>query len=307
MRRVWRVVVAISFLGAAVAAPVCGAQRDTVQLKAEWTALLERGADTLAGRQFAAHLREYIEQEANWRVVLPSFEGVSDVEAKGGALRLITWAVPTPAREWLHMGLIVKPQRGGGALCVPLKDRQIPVGNGLVEEGWLTAQGDADSWVGAVYFDAKAFAYQRDTAYLLIGVAGFNAFVARRVVETLYVAADGTVRFGLPVIAQGQKRLGRIMMSHSARVGMEINFVEGKNQVLIDHLSPASGEYVGMPSHYGPDFSYDALELTKGGIWVYSTEVDPQTFNKAVKRKPGQNARLGKGDKSMGSYSPNWK
>lgn len=280
---------------------------DTLQLQAEWRAMLGQPADTVSAGRFAARLAAYIEQEASWRAPLPRLEGVSDITAKGGGLRLITWAHRSPASGWVHQGLIVRPRRGGGALCIALRDRQLPLEKGLIEKEWLTASGGADSWVGAVYFDAEAFVYQRDTAYLLLGVAGSNAFVTRRVVETLHVSPEGTARFGLPLIAQGEHRLGRIMMSHSARVGMEINFVEGKRQVLIDHLSPSSSRYVGMPAHYGPDFSYDALTLTRGGVWVYTTNVDPADFSKSTRRKAGQNARVGNGDRRVGSYEPNWK
>lgn len=280
---------------------------DTLQLKAEWEAVVKSAEDTLLGMRFAERVASYLMQENAWNAVLPQFEGVSDVVAEGGALRLITWAHPTAAREWLHMGLIVKPGREGGVMCVPLYDRQLPVKNGLIENEWLTARGDERSWVGAVYFKAKAFIYQRDTAYLLIGVAGSNVFVARRVIETLHVTPDGAVNFGLPLIAQGEKRLGRILVAHSARVGMEINFVEGRQQVLMDHLSPASLEYAGMPSYYGPDFSYDALELSPSGLWVFTMNVDPKAFSKKAKRKPGQNAVVGRGDKRVGSYKANWK
>lgn len=296
------VLVFFQFCGSVSAAPI-----DTLQLKADWNAVVRDAEDTLLGRRFAERVASYLVQANSWKASLPQFEGVSDVIAEGGSLRLITWAHPTALREWLHMGLIVKPNREGGVMCIPLSDRQLPVKKGLIEDDWLTARGDARSWVGAVYFRAKSFVYQRDTSYLLIGVAGRNAFVARRVIETLHITPDGTVNFGLPLIAQGEKRLGRILVAHSARVGMEINFVEGRQQVLMDHLSPASLEYAGMPSYYGPDFSYDALELSPSGLWVFTMNVDPKAFSKKAKRKPGQNAVVGRGDKRVGSYKANWK
>lgn len=307
MLRYLQIALFCSFVGAlrgpmAVAGPI-----DTLQLQAEWRALLAGPGDTLAASSFAEHLSAYFRHQANWRAPLPRVEGARDITARGGALRIITWAIPTPAREWKHMGLIVQPGPAGGVRCIPLRDRQLPVGRGLIEQEWLSAGCGADSWVGAVYSAAEAFAYQRGTAYLLLGVAGSNAFVTRRVIETLYVTPEGDVRFGLPLIAQGQSRLGRIMLSHSARVGMEINFVEGKGQVLIDHLSPASPQYAGMPAYYGPDFSYDALVLSRGGVWVYSMNVDPTAFSKSPKRRERQSARPARGDSRIGSYIPNWK
>lgn len=291
-------------LGAAraVAEPI-----DSLQLRSEWQALLAGPTDSLQPRRFADRLAAYIMQEANWRTPIPRLEGVSDVIARGGALRLITWALGTPSREWVHSGLIVKPSREEGVLCIPLRDRRIPLRDGTIQEEWLTALGSADAWVGAVYFEARAFPYQRDTAYLLLGVAGSNAFVTRRVIETLYVSPRGEAQFGLPLIAQGQQRIGRIMVSHSARVGMEINFVEGKSQVLIDHLSPSSSQYTGMPAHYGPDFSYDALVLSRGVMWVYTMNVDPAAYSKRAKGNRAQIVRPASGDRRIGSYTPNWK
>ncbi len=300
-------VLLLLLLSCATITRALGEAIDTLQLKAEWESSVRHAEDTLRAQAFADHLRAYLEQSSNWKVPLPRFDGVSDVEAKGGALRLITWAFPLASREWAHMGFLVRPRRGGGVLCVPLRDKKLLVGDGMIQESWLTEAGDANSWVGAVYFDAKAFPYGRDTAYLLIGVAGYNAFVARRVIETLHVTPAGEAHFGLPLLMQGQRRLGRIMLSHGARVGAEINFVPGKNQVLMDHLSPSSDAYVGMPAYYGPDFSYDALELGPGGVWVYTTDVDPQAFNKPSKRKVGRNARVGRGSKGVGEYTPNWK
>jgi len=48
----------------------------------------------------------------------------------------------------------------------------------------------------------------------------------------------------------------------------------------------------------------DMVELLEE---VDTTDVDPQAFNKPSKRKVGRNARVGRGNKGVGEYTPNWK
>ena len=126
-------VLLLLLLSCATITRALGEAIDTLQLKAEWESSVRHAEDTLRAQAFADHLRAYLEQSSNWKVPLPRFDGVSDVEAKGGALRLITWAFPLASREWAHMGFLVRPRRGGGVLCVPLRDKKLLVGDGMIQ------------------------------------------------------------------------------------------------------------------------------------------------------------------------------
>ncbi len=239
-----------------------------------WEASSRDQADTSLGRQVCHELASRLESAGEITARIPHLQGMKDLLSPDGLLRIITWQHELADRSYLYMGLVAYRAGKRGELRVAeLHDRLLPVGDGAIEPAWEGMSCGPSDWLGAGYYDLQPFSYAGGQNYLLLGVAGGSPFVQRRVVETLEVRPDGTLRFGVPAIRGLRSRHSRLLFSHSARVAMTVHFLDDRRQVLLDHLSPPSPQYEGLRQFYGPDFSQDALRLLSSGEWRFESDV----------------------------------
>ncbi len=137
----------------------------------------------------------------------------------------------------------------------------------------MTAKLSKNQWLGALYYQIVPFKHKGKRLYLLLGWDGNKDRTSKKVIETLGFSKTGDPEFGFPVINWRGKRLSRVIFEYSKQVQMKLKFHERASLVVFDHLSPSEPRYVNQFEYYGPDFSYDALELTSG-IWNLIEEFD---------------------------------
>lgn len=246
-----------------------------------WEASCASVEDTVLGTQFCDSLAEALRHEEDpVHVEFPAWEGLFTLTLSESPLsvRFITWSHPLPEGGRKHMGLVVVQAKREAAHIIPLHDRQLPLYGGKIEEAWFHERMRPTDWLGAVYVDGMPYHYEGRSCFLLCGLAGGDARVVRRVVETVEVTAEGEVYFGVPCIQYGRQRYHRLMYAHSARVAMTLRPLPASGRrgklILIDHLSPSRPQYGGLPEYYGPDGSQDALILQKEGIWLHELNVE---------------------------------
>ncbi len=279
---------------------------DTLVLRRLWEASSAQLYDTALGHQFCDSLEAYLQQHGGISAPLPRLLGLADITDSMRTLRVMTWGHRLLDHAWCYLGLIVCQQPDQAPQFYPLHDRRIPVGDGHVPEEWLTYRCSPNDRVGAVYFDIIPFALPtQEVAYILLGVAGANDFVTRRVVEVLQPTGEGLL-FGLPCISYGKARYGRLIFAHGSRVGMNMQYLPGFKLLILDHLSPSKEEYFDLPQYYGPDFSFDALRLQPDGRWLFESNIDVRPYLPKPRKRPQRQA-TGHGDPQLGQYVPNWK
>lgn len=242
-------------------------------LRELWKQSGERLADTALGHRVQRLIVARIEQSGELEAPLPALQGMKDLLAGNRRLRVISWQHTLPMQRALYMAIIGYLDRHDSLHVVALRDRALPLQEGKIEGEWLRWQLPCNEWIGGAYYAVEPFAFRGEEAYMLLGLAGGDLFVQRRIVETLAVRGNGELVFGVPAIAYGRERLARLMFSCSARVSMTVHFYDKGRRVLIDHLSPPSPQYAGMAQYYGPDFSQDALVLGRDGMWVFQSDV----------------------------------
>ena len=279
---------------------------DTVALRSLGEASSSQLYDTALGLQFRDSLLAYLQQHGGLAAAVPRLQGLADIRDSLRTLRILTWGHRLRDHTWCYLGLVVHQLPGESPRYYPLRDRRIPVGQGLVPEEWLFYRCSPNDWVGAVYFDIIPFALPtQETAYLLVGVAGATDFVTRRVVEVLQ-PTEQSLLFGMPYISYGRQHYGRLIFAHGSRVGMNMLYLSKFHLLLMDHLSPAKEEYFDMPQYYGPDFSFDALRLQPNGRWLFEPNVDVRPYLPEPRKRPVRQA-TGHGNPQLGQYVPNWK
>lgn len=131
--------------------------------------------------------------------------------------------------------------------------------------------GGPDKWFGMLYTQL----IECDGFYTLIGWDGNDNLTQRKFIDALYFKADGTPVFGKDIFRFPRKNPRRMMFEWSSKVSMSLKYNEKRSQIVYSHLSSKdeSGMLDGQLQYYGPDGSFDALELKKDK-WVTVEDID---------------------------------
>ncbi len=131
---------------------------------------------------------------------------------------------------------------------------------------------DPSKWFGMLYVDL----IKSDEAfYTLIGWDGNDKLTQRKFIDILTFNSDGTPIFGKDVFKFPGKFSKRIMFEYASEVSMSLKYIDNRKQIVFSHLAPNTLNPIleGQYQYYGPDGSFDALEIKKGK-WVYEPAID---------------------------------
>lgn len=131
--------------------------------------------------------------------------------------------------------------------------------------------GYADKWFGMLYYSL----IECDGYYTLLGWDGNDKMTQRKFIDVLYFKSDGVPVFGKDVFKFSRKNPRRLMFEYSSEVSMSLKYNDKKNQIVYSHLAPKQADdlLIGQYQYYGPDGSFDALELKKDK-WVTIEDID---------------------------------
>jgi hypothetical protein len=131
--------------------------------------------------------------------------------------------------------------------------------------------GSPAKWFGMLYYSL----IECDGFYTLIGWDGNDKLTQRKFVDVLYFKPDGTPIFGKDVFKFPRKNPKRLMFEYSSEVSMSLKYNEKRHQIIYSHLAPREMGPVmeGQYQYYGPDGSFDALELKKDK-WITLEAID---------------------------------
>lgn len=206
-----------------------------------------------------------------------SLKGVSILSPKDKKFKLITWNLNKDDGTHAFFGYLVvnnskriktgflKHKTVEAFEYFKLSDKSFQIKN---PETYI---GTTDKWFGMLYTSI----IECDGYYTLIAWDGNDKLIQRKFIDVLYFKPDGTPIFGKDVFKFPRKNPRRLMFEYSSEVSMSIKYNEKRNQITYSHLAPKSeGDLLqGQFQYYGPDGSFDALELKKGK-WVTLEDID---------------------------------
>lgn len=148
--------------------------------------------------------------------------------------------------------------------------------------------GGPDKWFGMLYTQI----IECDGFYTLIGWDGNSKLTKRKFIDVLYFKSDGEPIFGKDIFKIPKKSPKRLMFEYSSEVSMSLKYIERKKQIVYSHLaSREDGAFLeGMFQFYGPDGSFDALELKKDR-WVTVEDVDVRNNQKEMDKRNKPNPK----------------
>lgn len=131
--------------------------------------------------------------------------------------------------------------------------------------------GSPAKWYGMLYYSL----IECNGFYTLLAWDGNDNLTQKKIVDVLYFKPDGTPVFGKDVFKFQRKNPRRLIFEYSSEVSMSLKFNEKRKQIIYSHLAPKDEGSVleGQYQYYGPDGSFDALELKKDK-WITLEAVD---------------------------------
>lgn len=205
-----------------------------------------------------------------------SLKDVSVLRAPDGKFKLITWNLHMDDGTHAYFGYLLvnnsrRVKRGflryeteEAYEYFKLLDKSVTVKS---PESYV---GTPDKWFGMLYTQVIAC----DGFYTLIGWDGNDKLSQRKFIDVLHFKPDGTPVFGKDVFRIPHKNPRRMMFEYSSEIVMSVKYNEKRKQIIYSHLAARQeGLLTGLYQYYGPDGSFDALELKKDK-WVSIEDVD---------------------------------
>jgi hypothetical protein len=231
-----------------------------------------------------------------------SLKDVSVLNSKDGKLRLVTWNLFKDDGTHIYFGYLfvnnekhvkkgfLRSEKTSEFNAFKLLDRSMTIKNPE------TFTGSPDKWFGMLYtqlIDCGDY-------YTLIGWDGNDKLTQRKFIDVLYFKNDGAPVFGKDVFKFPRRNPRRLMFEYSNEVSMSLKYHEKKGQIIYSHLaSKQEGELLeGQYQFYGPDGSFDALQLHKDR-WVLVEDVDARN-----EKSPNDNAQKPDPRKQKPLYTP---
>jgi hypothetical protein len=230
-----------------------------------------------ANRDFIKAIEAIAQYSTALTFPFDSLRDISTLSPKDKHFKLITWNIPRDDESHLFFGFL-------------LIDNQIKTKKGLFKteikhqydyfklvdkspglKNPETHVGTPDKWFGMLYYEL----IECGDFYTLLAWDGNDKLVQRKFIDVLYFKSDGTPVFGKDVFKFQKKNPRRIMFEYSSEVSMSLKYNKKSGKIVYSHLAPREEGHVldGLPQYYGPDGSFDSMELKKGK-WVTEEDID---------------------------------
>lgn len=232
-----------------------------------------------ANKQFLAIWNEVLKDEKSMQYPFDSLKNdVSLLMSPDKKFRIITWNILKEDQTHVFFGFIqvnnsktvkkglFKKETTPQYDVFPLLDKSATV---KTPENYVA---DPSKWFGMLYVDCIK---SDDEFYTLIAWDGNDKLTQRKFIDILYFKPDGTPVFGKDVFKFPGKFAKRIMFEYASEVAMSLKYNSKRKQIIFSHLAPNSLDPTleNQFQYYGPDGSFDALEMKKGK-WVYEPAID---------------------------------
>ena len=124
-----------------------------------------------------------------------------------------------------------------------------------------------DNWFGSLYYDIILTKHKRKKSYILLAWDGNNIYTTKKIIEILTFDKDGnSLSFGKEELPFENKTTKRIIFEYGNRMSMSLKYYKDREEIIFDHITYPDKIHEGKLEYYGPDFSYDALDVKNDKI-----------------------------------------
>jgi len=203
-------------------------------------------------------------------VFIHKFSGLrylGQITSPDSLIKIITWNLVLANSPGKYFSYIVKKGESGGrnqvySLLSDYKESPVKTDTTYTLKDWY----------GALYYDLKPFKEDNRTCWILLGIDYGNEFISRKIIDVLSFNSDGSLILGKKWFSDAEKSAFRVVLEYGSSAMMTLRFATEKS-IVFDHLVPFSPAQANDRQFYGPDYSYDAYNLTDGA-WKLQINVD---------------------------------
>ncbi len=238
------------------------------ELNSQFESLKKAQNDSLrlhVSNSIMANLKQVLEEKSSFFYPFSDVLNLGKITSSDQKLRIFSWNCMLENGDYRYFALIQKKEKQG----IQLFELHQKIG----AKANMFDKLSSNQWLGALYYQIVPFKSRNRNLYLLLGWDGNTGRTHKKVIETLGFSKTGELELGFPVINWRGKFLTRVIFEYSKQVRMKLKYYNRIQCVVFDHLSPSEPRYNNQFEYYGPDFSFDALELKKG-MWHWVEEFD---------------------------------
>ena len=210
----------------------------------------------------------YVESDSIFNHRFNNLKYLGQIKPPNSTLKIITWnLVLRNAPGMYYCYLVRKAEPGDKNKIFRLS---APYSQKLVNTDSTYSESD---WYGALYYDFKYYKSDSDNYWMLLGIDYGNPDISRKIIDVLTISSGDSIKFGKRLFNTGTEMKHREVFEYASNGMMSLRF-RTDSTIVFDHLVPFSPANMNDRQYYGPDYSYDAYQLKKSGLWHLEINVD---------------------------------
>ena len=211
-----------------------------------------------ACRALISYLVQTLKTPNSFSYPFDRLKSVSILAPPDSSFKVFTWQLFVNDSTYRYYGAIQMNEKE--LKLFPLIDRSFEMDYKPVDEVHTH-----EKWYGALYYNIVPLKKGRKTKYLMFGYDAFSFFDKRKVLDVLWFDEDGVPRFGDPVFNRENPEERRLILEYSAEASIRLNWDEGYEMILFDHLIPMASPF-GRGITYVTDGSYEGFKIERNKL-----------------------------------------
>lgn len=232
----------------------------------------------LASDSLRLLLIEALNSEGSFSYPFDSLTHMGVLNSPDGYFRIFNWNVPRQDRSFAYYCFVMtydkKSEISDWTELVEAK-REI----NKVENKYL----DAESWLGALYYEIIPIKGGKKPAYTLLGWDGKDKLTTRKIVDVISFEKNG-IRLGAPIFKTEMGTNKRYLLEFADDARVSLKWHARQKRIVFDHLAPLDPMMAGIPAYYIPDGTFDTLNLVRGK-WVFQEGVEARLSRNESKKE----------------------
>ncbi len=218
----------------------------------------------VANSKFESTLKELLSNNASFEYSFDSLKSISILKAH--QLKIYNWTIPLQDGSFEYFAFLQFKNSKNEIHIQQLIDKSESIKT--PESKTLTAK----NWYGALYYKIIYNKKIGSNTYTLLGWDGNNKLTNKKIIESVSIADNGIIKFGLPIFKTKKKVKRRVIFEYSENAVMSVKYHPEMEKIIFDFLVPSSSKLKGVWEYYGPALNrFDAFNLDKGK-WLYEED-----------------------------------
>ena len=212
-------------------------------------------------------IESYISSDTVFKSNLKNLRYLGQITSPDSSLKIITWNLILPDSPGRYFCYFIRKGVPGMENKIYRMSASYKVNPVTVD----TTYAQAD-WYGALYYDVRTYIIDNKKCWILLGIDYGNPDISRKIIDVLNITPGDSLIFGRKWFESKDEKKFRAVFEYASNGMMSLRF-KTDSSIVFDHLVPFSENQKNDRQFYGPDYSNDAYNFSKG-TWKLIENVD---------------------------------